>query len=86
MKKLGKLTINLEKVIKNEELVNLRGGNYHEWETGTCAAKNGMFCSTGLSKQSAIEFAGCTDTVNGTNCDGNWCCDNCGSASWLPCY
>ena len=26
MKKLGKLTINPEKVIKNEELVNLRGG------------------------------------------------------------
>jgi natural product precursor len=26
MKKLGKLTINLEKVMKNEELVNLRGG------------------------------------------------------------
>lgn len=26
MKKIGKLSINLEKVIKNEELVNLRGG------------------------------------------------------------
>lgn len=26
MKKLGKLSINPEKVIKNEELVNLRGG------------------------------------------------------------
>ena len=26
MKELGKLTINPEKVIKNEELVNLRGG------------------------------------------------------------
>ncbi len=28
MKKIGKLTINPEKVIKNEELVNLRGGGY----------------------------------------------------------
>ena len=28
MKKLGKLSINPEKVIKNEELVNLRGGDY----------------------------------------------------------
>jgi len=27
MKKLGKLSINSEKVIKNEELVNLRGGS-----------------------------------------------------------
>ena len=26
MKKLGRLTINPEKVIKNDELVNLRGG------------------------------------------------------------
>jgi len=28
MKKIGKLSINPEKVIKNEELVNLRGGSY----------------------------------------------------------
>lgn len=27
MKKLGKLSINLDKIIKNEELVNLRGGD-----------------------------------------------------------
>lgn len=33
MKKLGKLSINPEKVIKNEELVNLRGGDYG---TGCC--------------------------------------------------
>ena len=30
MKKLGKLIINPEKVIKNEELVNLRGGTYYQ--------------------------------------------------------
>ena len=29
MKKLGKLSINPKKVIKNEELVNLRGGAYN---------------------------------------------------------
>lgn len=34
MKKLGKLTINPEKVIKNEELVNLRGG-YDGYGSGT---------------------------------------------------
>ncbi len=28
MKKLGKLSINPEKIINNEELVNLRGGGY----------------------------------------------------------
>jgi natural product precursor len=37
MKKLGKLTINPEKVIKNEELVNLRGGYYADLcSAGTC--------------------------------------------------
>ena len=28
MKKIGKISINPEKVIKNEELTNLRGGSY----------------------------------------------------------
>ena len=37
MKKLGKLIINPEKVIKNEELVNLRGGTYDiPSDTGNC--------------------------------------------------
>ena len=38
MKKLGKLSINPEKVIKNEELVNLKGGydGYCEcWRNGS---------------------------------------------------
>ncbi len=29
MKKIGKLSINVDKIIKNEELVNLRGGDYY---------------------------------------------------------
>ena len=36
MKKLGKLTINPEKVIKNEELVNLRGGYGGEGGSNCC--------------------------------------------------
>ncbi len=38
MKKLKKLLINPEKVIKNEELVNLRGGSY---EGPCCMCKDG---------------------------------------------
>jgi len=38
MKKLGKISINPEKVIKNEELVNLRGG-YGEGNS-TCSCKD----------------------------------------------
>ena len=39
MKKLGKLTINPEKVIKNEELVILRGGY-----GGGCDPDAGLMC------------------------------------------
>ena len=35
MKKLGKISINPEKVIKNEELINLKGG----YELNPCATK-----------------------------------------------
>lgn len=37
MKKLSKLSINPEKVIKNEELINLRGGEYEDTSC-TCDA------------------------------------------------
>lgn len=40
MKKIGKLTINPEKVIKNEELVNLRGG----YGYGDCDPDAGLMC------------------------------------------
>jgi len=36
MKKLGKISINPEKVIKNEDLVNLKGGTY----IGPCEGQN----------------------------------------------
>jgi len=44
MKKLGKLTINPDKIIKNEELVNLRGGS--EGYAGACTLTNDT-CSGG---------------------------------------
>ncbi|TKG87816.1 hypothetical protein EYV94_27900 [Puteibacter caeruleilacunae] len=36
MKKLNKLTINKDKLMKNEELVNLRGGYTKSWYYCTC--------------------------------------------------
>ncbi len=35
MKKLGKLSINVDKIIKNEELVNLKGGDYYGYGLDT---------------------------------------------------
>lgn len=40
MKKIGKISINPEKLIKNEELVNLRGG----YDLG-CDPNAGLLCS-----------------------------------------
>ena len=46
MKKLGKLSINPEKVIKNDELVNLRGG-YDGWHYAECKDSSGnTLCGT----------------------------------------
>ncbi len=44
MKKLGKLIINPEKVIKNEELVNLRGGDYGGQYWVSCKDNSGLTC------------------------------------------
>ncbi len=44
MKKLGKLSINPEKVMKNEELVNLRGG-YGYGATCCYASTPGEYCN-----------------------------------------
>lgn len=79
MKKLGKLSINPEKVLKNEELVNLRGG-YGGYGTGACAVNCEMpdgGVIRNLSKEHALDLY--------NSCAGyprNWCCDSCGSASW----
>lgn len=80
MKMLGKLLINPEKVMKNGELISLRGGYSGE----TCAAISGtgsILCN--VSKSEALFGAGCDSS--GSNCNGNWCCDSCGSASWNNC-
>jgi|BioPla2DNA2_1021312.scaffolds.fasta_scaffold22512_2 hypothetical protein len=76
MKKLNKLVINPEKLMKNEELVALRGCG-----EGTCGFSvwipisevdptlwNWIRCDVDLySAQQAVEAAG----------NGNWCCDSC---------
>jgi len=78
MKKLGKLSINPERVIKNEELVNLRGG----YESGTCAAicempDGGHECN--ISMSDAKNYATACGELGGT---GRWCCDNCSTSTW----
>ncbi len=55
MKKIGKLTINPEKVIKNEELVNLKGG-YDVFWTWTCTCE-------GLSPDFWFEVIGGEDAL-----------------------
>jgi len=78
MKKLGKLTINPEKVIKNEELMNLKGG----YNSGTCAAycdmdDGGFECN--ISRSTAESYAKECTALGGV---GHWCCDSCSTSDW----
>ncbi len=62
MKKIGKLSINPEKVIKNEELVNLRGGAYSCTVKTNCSGSGSVECSGDNS---------CSKTNWSVTCDGN---------------
>lgn len=77
MKTLGKLKIAREKMLKNEELVNLRGGY-----AGTCAVNCEMpdgGVVRYISQATALDlFYWCA----GQGFPANWCCDSCESASW----
>lgn len=84
MNKLSRLLFTPGKIIKNEDLLNMRGGSEYIGG-GTCAASSGTgSCFDNLSRTEAIFMAGCDP--DGTNCNGgNWCCDSCESATWFPC-
>jgi natural product precursor len=60
MKKLGKLSINPEKVIKNEELVNLRGGYFCE-ECGDCSGDY-IICLSNFEQFWADMVANCGES------------------------
>ncbi len=64
MKTLGKLKINTEKILKNEELVQLRGGYDEYGGTGGCADNKKDAC-TGKT-----DGADCCWTYNGTTYNG----------------
>jgi len=74
MKKLTKLEISPQKIMKNEELINLQGG--YEG-SGTCAwicRDYGTYGMCNVTKAEAMHMS--------TGCNGNWCCENCHTASW----
>ena len=60
MKKLSKLSINPEKVIKNEELVNLRGGGYNF----SCDPDAGVMCMGDCFKITGASGK-CKNTLSG---------------------
>ncbi len=63
MKKLKKLQINPERLIKNEELISLKGGT-------NCACKyfSGEWCMTGTASDSDE----CYDMCVAAGCNGSW--------------
>ena len=64
MKKLGKITISTDKVMKNEELINLQGG----YDTGCCICINGLAMLAGNYNE-CMEFC-----FQLTHYPGNWYC------------
>ena len=67
MKKLGKLTINPEKVIKNDELVNLRGGYDEDPGKVYCFNSQGDLLGTFLNPYCSGDLlAQCQDYYPGT--------------------
>jgi hypothetical protein len=91
MKRLTKLNINPEKVMKNEELISLRGGtNPCDGQEGTC----GFFCyepggfGTGRGgccmEKGHMEAERDALAAIGWSC--NWCCDHCYESSYCNNY
>jgi len=76
MKRINKLVISPEKIMKNDELINLIGGHGGGYESGTCAWQGGSGYShmCGYSRYN-VEYWSQTY-------GGHWCCDNCGTATW----
>ncbi|MGM0408237.1 MAG: hypothetical protein ACQERU_09635 [Bacteroidota bacterium] len=62
MKKIGKIIISPEKVIKNEELVNLRGGDYNGELCHCSTAEDGLIGTILLPANCST--SGCTNECN----------------------
>jgi len=76
MKKLGKLTISTEKLIKNEELINLRGG-YYESDCASGRTRYYCQCSPGVGT-----WTGCyTSQSDANQAITEWCEGGTGSCS-----
>lgn len=75
MKKLGKLSINPEKLIGNEELVSLRGGYDDYGSTACCLCKDGntqLGYIVGVTRE-LCDFE-CGDYYESNTAHGFWVC------------
>jgi len=80
MKKLGKLSINLNKVIKNEELVNLRGGLGYSYEivASECQSPRKVYSCT--CNDAVVSWYGCyKDDTDVNKALGKYCYQNGGN-------
>jgi len=67
MKKLGKLSINPERVMKNEELVNLRGGYTGDYTGEECSVCGGYSKVTWCMANGQMQYF-CDSQVPGRGC------------------
>ena len=70
MKKLKKLQINNEKLMKNEELLRLRGG----YEDCHCICYSRGPLEQPVGAMAATNESECDEMCDLIDCDGNWNC------------
>lgn len=72
--------------LSDGQMKQVIGGSYGYGSSfGSCCYKTASgVCECGVSQGVAVHMAVCSGS-NGTNCQGNWCCDSCGSASYGNC-
>jgi hypothetical protein len=72
MKKLGKLSINPSKVMKNEELVNLKGGYGGGYDGPCCMCTRGVEIIGYIVGSSESECPTDCKTLYGGSANGGW--------------
>ena len=87
MKKLGKLKLKPEKMLKHDELVSFRGGS------GSGGSCDGGYCSCQVFVDGDVWGGLCVpdaQQIYQTNHDAGrnakYCCASCDSKSWAQCY
>ncbi len=74
MKKLNKLVLNKAKIMSAPQMKNITGG--YDFDGSCCYLDSLYGAQCGVSRALAEYYVS-------VGIASNWCCDNCGGASWM---